>query len=336
MQIKEIDFVVAWVDGNDPQLNKLRLKYWQEQDQSSCTPKPNPPPSQYANNNEIIYCIASILRNAAFVRRIHVITDRQTPALEALADFGFSDAELAKISIVDHRDIFGNLAELAPTFNAMSIETLIHRTPGLADHFVYMNDDFFILKPTSPSDYFAAPETPIVNGKILPYSRTYLRIKLSLLDILKKRKNVRWSFLTGCMSGAMAAGLRFRYVCLDHSPRPMFRPILNEYFESRPKVLRDNAKHRFRHHRQFQPQALASCLSLNQRKLKVNRDTGVVGYIRPDSASGFDAQFDALIDESGQPPESMRFLCIQNLDQAKELEQMRLLTYLGSVLKADQ
>lgn len=92
---------------------------------------------------------------------------------------------------MDHRAIFENFSDLIPTFNAVSIETVIHRTPGLADHFVYMNDDFFILRNTSPSDYFAAPETPIISGRVLPYLRTYYRLKLSLLDILSKRKNVR-------------------------------------------------------------------------------------------------------------------------------------------------
>lgn len=341
MQINEIDFVVTWVDGNDPQLNQRRQQYWLEEHQSSRPQTANPPPSQYANNNEIIYCLASILRNAPFARRIHVITDRQRPPLAALEDFGFNEAELAKISIVDHRDIFGDLADLAPTFNSLSIESLIHRTKGLADHFVYMNDDFFIIKPTFPSDYFAGPETPIVNGKILPYSRTYHRTKLWLLAIWGQKNRVRWSFLNGCMSAALACGLRFRYVRLDHSPRPMFRPILDDYFKSHPRILRENARHRFRHYRQFLPQALASCLSLQQGMLRVNSNAHTVGYVKPGRPMRFNPDMNNLknLEEvnhlhpsNARSSEEMRFLCVQNLDQATEIERNNLLASLGAAL----
>lgn len=340
MHIKEIDFVVLWVDGNDQRLNKLRREYWNKYKQHSPYLSPDPPRKEYADSNEIVYCLASILKNASFARRIHVITDCQRPPLEDLESLGFGKAEIAKISIVDHKDIFKNLPDLAPTFNAVSIETMLHCTPGLADHFVYMNDDFFILKPTTPADYFLAPEIPIVSGKITAYSQSYLRAKLWLLDIMSRRNNVRWSFINGCMSAAMIGGLRFRYIRLDHSPRPVFRPVLDRFFKSNSHILIKNAKHRFRHHRQFQPQALASCLSLRQGKLKVNPDDYKVGYIKAGDFQHLTSQDDC----PGNAEQCKRltladtiikdksFLCIQNLDQAPEAARQNLLAQLALIV----
>ena len=340
MSIDEIDFVVSWVNGNDPRLNQLRLRYWQEQEQPIYPPSHNPPATQYANNNEIIYCLASILRNAKFVRRIHVITDQQKPPLEALLDFGFNETELAKISIVDHTLIFGNLIDLAPTFNSLSIESLIHRTPGLADHFVYMNDDFFILKETSPSDYFWAPKTPVIHAQFRPYSRTYHSIKQKLLDAQIRKKRVRWSFVDGCISAAIMSGLRFRYLQLEHSPLPMYRPILQDFFTANPLLLEENIRHRFRHHRQFLPQALASCLSFQCGSLKVKSSGNSVCYLKSNTLAQFNSQNQSTQSKknTGHMPRAIKtsgetqFLCVQNLDQVNELERNTLLKFLHAAL----
>ena len=341
MEIKDIDFVVTWVDGNDPRLNSLRLKYWQEQPPTHRPAQPTPPATQYANSNEIIYCLASILRHASFVRRIHVITDQQQPPLWLLSAFGFNSDELGKISIVDHKEIFKGLDDLTPCFNSLSIESVIHRTPGLADHFVYMNDDFFIIKPTTAADYFAAPETPIVNGKIRPYISIYLRLKLWLINAQSKRRTPRWSFINGCMIAAQKTGMRLRYILLDHSPRPIYKPLLDQFLEARPDLLRENASHRFRNYHQFLPQALASCLSLRENKLKVNSNQHISRFLRPNKnpEDNFTTKnwkrrlFWPKILQQNKENNSKDplFLCIQNLDQATEAERDSMLAYMNQM-----
>jgi UDP-N-acetylglucosamine-lysosomal-enzyme len=51
------------------------------------------------------------------------------------------------------QDIFRNLSHL-PTFNAQAIETHIHRIPGLAKSFLYMNDDFFFAQRVELEDFY--------------------------------------------------------------------------------------------------------------------------------------------------------------------------------------
>jgi hypothetical protein len=46
------------------------------------------------------------------------------------------------MTLVDHREIID--ADYLPTFNSHAIEACLHRIPGLAEHFVYFNDDVFL------------------------------------------------------------------------------------------------------------------------------------------------------------------------------------------------
>lgn len=41
-----------------------------------------------------------------------------------------------------------------PTFNSHAIEINIHKIEGLAEHFVYFNDDTFINSPLEPEFFF--------------------------------------------------------------------------------------------------------------------------------------------------------------------------------------
>ena len=54
--------------------------------------------------------------------------------------------------IVRHEDYIPK--EYLPTFSSHPIELNIHRIAGLADHFVYFNDDVFLTAPVTPDDFF--------------------------------------------------------------------------------------------------------------------------------------------------------------------------------------
>jgi hypothetical protein len=82
---------------------------------------------------------------APWVRTIHLVTAGQRP--EWLADH-------PRVRVVDHREILP--ADALPTFNSQAIETALHRVPGLAEHFVYLNDDVFLGRATRPELFFNA------------------------------------------------------------------------------------------------------------------------------------------------------------------------------------
>lgn len=53
-----------------------------------------------------------------------------------------------KLNLVTHDQIIE--PHCLPTFNSHAIEINIHKIEGLAEHFVYFNDDTFINSPLEP------------------------------------------------------------------------------------------------------------------------------------------------------------------------------------------
>ena len=84
-----------------------------------------------------------------WLRRIHILLARESqvqPWMEKVKN------EKLKVNIVFHREFIP--AEYLPCFNVNTIEMFLHRVPGLPEHFIYSNDDFFPLSPLEPSDFF--------------------------------------------------------------------------------------------------------------------------------------------------------------------------------------
>src|SRR5438445_117204 len=84
---------------------------------------------------------------APFVRNVYLVTMDQTPA--------WLNVDHPKLTVVSHSDIYADRAAL-PTFNSSSIETQLHHIDGLAEHFLYFNDDVFLGRPCSWQDFFWA------------------------------------------------------------------------------------------------------------------------------------------------------------------------------------
>lgn len=57
-----------------------------------------------------------------------------------------------KVHVVYHKDIIPR--EYRPTFNSCCIEMFLKNIPGLAEHFIYSNDDLFITEPMKKTDFF--------------------------------------------------------------------------------------------------------------------------------------------------------------------------------------
>ena len=54
------------------------------------------------------------------------------------------------------------LASALPTFNSFAIESQLHNIPSLSSNFVSMNDDFFLLRPMSASDFHTELLGPVL------------------------------------------------------------------------------------------------------------------------------------------------------------------------------
>lgn len=139
-----IDFVVTWVDGNDPawQAERARCLGIEEVNATGngvC---------RYRDWSSFRYWFRAVEKYAPWVRYVHLVTWGHVPQ--------WLEPECPKLKIVRHEDYIPQ--EYLPTFNCQPLELNLFRIPGLSEHFVYFNDDMLLARPVTPEDFF-------VNGK---------------------------------------------------------------------------------------------------------------------------------------------------------------------------
>ena len=136
----EIDFIVTWVDMSDPvwreEFNRYTGKRKEEKNGVS--------DARFRDAGFLKYWFRGVEKFAPWVRKIHFVTSGQKPV--------WLDDSNPKLHLVSHKDFIPE--EFLPTFNSVVIERYMHRIPGLSDHFVYFNDDFYLLRPVTPERFF--------------------------------------------------------------------------------------------------------------------------------------------------------------------------------------
>ena len=136
-----IDVVYTWVDDTDPD--------WQRQ-RAATVPGDELAidalsASRTVDHGELRYSLRSLASFAGWVRHVWIVTSGQVPT--------WLDVDHPKVTVVPHRAIFTDQAAL-PTFNSHAIESQLHHIDGLAEHFLYLNDDVFFGRPVAPELFF--------------------------------------------------------------------------------------------------------------------------------------------------------------------------------------
>lgn len=136
MQKDPIDFVLPWVDGNDPEWQKLFLKYKEDNGDKR--------PLRFRDMNTLRYWFRGVEKFAPWVNKVYFVTCGQIP--------DWLNTENPKLVCVRHDEYIP--PEYLPTFSSNTIELNLHRIPDLSQHFVYFNDDMFLIKETQQRDFF--------------------------------------------------------------------------------------------------------------------------------------------------------------------------------------
>jgi len=116
--------------------------------------------TRFRDNEELLSCLRSIFWCIPWARRVHiVVADYQFPTRYIRHDV--LDYNGPQITVIPHSSLLPKSS--LPTFNSQAIEANIHRIDGLAEHFLYANDDFMIGVPLPPSYFFCSDGTPRYN-----------------------------------------------------------------------------------------------------------------------------------------------------------------------------
>ena len=103
-------------------------------------------------NNELKYSLRSVFTNMDWFNHIFIVIN--TP-IESNFPSWFNEEYSNKITLIDQKRIFPKERhkDLPCKFSDI-IETYIHLIPGLSEHFIYLNDDFFVNKPLDYTEFF--------------------------------------------------------------------------------------------------------------------------------------------------------------------------------------
>ncbi len=136
----DIDFVITWVDMNDPKWKQDFAAYSGKIDNK----KNEVTEARFRDHGLLRYWFRGVEKFAPWVRNIHFVTCGQQPE--------WLNTSHPKLRMVNHEDYIPK--RFLPCFNSSLIEIYLHRIPGLAEHFVYFNDDFFIINNLPQSRFF--------------------------------------------------------------------------------------------------------------------------------------------------------------------------------------
>ena len=221
-----VDVVYTWVDGSDPAWIARKDAVWTgvradgRHDFAANA-------GRFASHDELRYSLRSLEMYADWVRNVYIVTDDQVPAWLNLSH--------PKVRLVSHRELFGQ-AGVLPSFNSHAIESRLHHLSGLAEHYLYLNDDVLFGRPVAPELFFHG------NGM----TKFFLTAHVVDLDapstrdlpVVSAAKNSR-----ALIERAFQATITHRF---QHVAHPLRRSLMDELEERFPEEFARTAASQFR------------------------------------------------------------------------------------------
>ena len=140
-----------------------------------------------------------------FIRTIHLVVSNIEQVPEWL--------DQSKVHVVLHKDIIPE--DLLPTFNSTTIEMYLCKISGLAEHFIYSNDDMMPMNDMVVGDFFTEDGLPIYELVNRSEARRSFRLQCKNSYRLAAR-----------LTGYQDDGIHYFYI--KHSMSPMLRSCCEE------------------------------------------------------------------------------------------------------------
>ncbi len=176
-----IDLVYTWVDGTD-EAWRAKQDEWLVKEARKPHSKDRDP-VEGVLKDELYYSILSAFKHMPWLNKIFILS--QKPQRPKWIE---TSPHRNRIRVFHHEDVFGPKAQkLLPAFNGILNTAQLHRIPGLAEHFIYSDDDFFIGKDLGSSHFFHPKSGLPVYTLTLDMKYYLLPIFLSQYDKILKQ-----------------------------------------------------------------------------------------------------------------------------------------------------
>ena len=269
MMNQNIDFVLTWVDGADPEWQQEKYHCMRTLGMISETDDRE---ERYRDWGILPYWFRSIEKFAPWIRKIHFVTWGHLPE--------WLNLNHPKLHIVKHTDFIPE--KYLPTFNSNVIELNFHRIEGLSEDFVYFNDDVLLLRAVKATDFFVQnkpvdmlalqPDVANAEDTVMPY--IYLNNAMVLAKYFDKRENVRKQPLAYFHPGYPLMYLvnnalemafpRFTGFYTVHGPAPLMKQTYETLWRLEPELLDHVCSHPFRHKEDINQYVLREYEKLSQ------------------------------------------------------------------------
>lgn len=135
--MEKIDIVLPWVDGEEPSWINEYQKYSKLEFGDARSVR-------YRDFGTLKYIFRGFEKYMPWINKIFFITCGQVP--------DWMNVSHPKLELVFHSDYIPT--EYLPTFNSHTIELNLHRINNLSEHFIYFNDDTYIINHIKSSRFF--------------------------------------------------------------------------------------------------------------------------------------------------------------------------------------
>lgn len=239
-----IDFVIIWVDGNDPAWQAQKRQYRpdvQVDDRQI----------RYQDWDNLQYWFRGVERFAPWVGKIHFVTWGHLPP--------WLNTEHPKLNIVRHEDYIPQ--EYLPTFSSHPIELNLHRIQDLSEKFVYFNDDMFLTAPVKPEDFFHG-DTPCDTYRanvVVPLDDKFTPILFNNVKVINRHFHKRaalkqnfskWvNFKYGSQNLITLALMPWREFTGfhdEHLPNAFQKSLFETVWKQEGEILDATCRHKFR------------------------------------------------------------------------------------------
>lgn len=240
----DIDIVVPWVDGNDPEWLAEKRKFIPNAGNDDNI-------NRYRDWKLLRYWFRGVEKYAPWVRKIHFITWGHIPE--------WLNTDNPKLNIVKHEDYIPE--KYLPVFSSHPIELNMYRIVDLAEQFIYFNDDLFFNDFCVPEDFFIDGK-PVDNVTEVPLrfreggidhiignDMAVINKHFNKKETIKKNRKIWFSFKTPnatLKNLYMLPVNGFSAFDNPHLPQPFFKSALEDVWQAEEKLLDETCSHRFR------------------------------------------------------------------------------------------
>lgn len=247
----DIDVVIPWVDPTDKEWQASKNKFLKDLNNDKVDNSEN----RFRDWDNFKYVFRGIDKFMPWVHKIYLITCGQVP------DWMNKEAD-DRLVIVNHSDYIPK--EYLPTFSSHPIELNLHRIKELSEHFIYLNDDYFVINETSPEDFFVdglpcdyALEDPItpdhkdIFNNILINNMVLLNSHYDRRTVLKEQKK---KFYSMCDKKAFITNMCFRPLKRNHFfglhyshlASNILKSTIEKVWTENREILEATSSHKFR------------------------------------------------------------------------------------------